>query len=130
VTTAPGLAASWARFEQLRAEAAPPPSFDAFLGAAPAEAPTAAAAPPSVPEPELPSIMEFVEDAKSAPVDSDEPAELVPITDLCYSGQEALARAADLRGAIADELAAGAVSDTLRDLIEEVLDLVELSRHD
>ncbi len=119
--TGTGLAASWTRYEQLRAHGSPAPGLEALL-TAPTEEPPASIE-------DLPSIAEFVEtpsaEAQPAPAVADDT--LVPIQQLCYSGHGALARVRELRGAIAGELAAGTTSDSLRDLVEEVLDLVELS---
>ncbi|MDH3368240.1 MAG: hypothetical protein OEO17_10375, partial [Gemmatimonadota bacterium] len=53
-----------------------------------------------------------------------------PITDYCYRGRAALARAAGLRREIQTKLGAGATSDDLRDFIEELLDLVDLGLQD
>jgi chemotaxis protein histidine kinase CheA len=50
----------------------------------------------------------------------------VPITDLCYSGPAALERALSLRGQVAALLAAGTPTGEVRDLVEEVFDLVQL----
>ncbi len=59
------------------------------------------------------------------------PAPTAPlITDFCYRGRAALARAASLRREIQAKLAAGATSDDLRDPIEELLDLVDLGLED
>jgi hypothetical protein len=60
------------------------------------------------------------------PAAAEEEEELVPISDLCYSGTAALERARSLGEVIRAGLAAGHVSADLRDLVEEVLDLVEL----
>jgi hypothetical protein len=70
-----------------------------------------------------------VEAAPQQPSQAAEP-ELVSIMDVCYSGRAALARAASLRTEIVTQLAAGVASDDVRDLIEEVLDLVDLGLKD
>ena len=113
----PDLAGSWARYERLMAThgLGATPSLDEFLRSAAPDAPgrvavaapaTAVAAPRAArPEPE---------------------SEPVAIRSLCYSGRAALSRAASLRAEITTQLAAGVTSDDLRDLIEEVLDLVDL----
>jgi len=51
---------------------------------------------------------------------------VVPITDLCYRGAAALQRAASLRVNVEAVLAAGLPAASVRDLIEEVFDLVQL----
>jgi hypothetical protein len=121
---APGLEASWARFERLlEARGLGSPSLEDLIGTTtPTEPAAEAAAEP------LPQVDRAAERpgtaAEAAPV---EPAPaLVPIIDLCYSGRGALVRAAGLRRRITDQLAAGAPSESVRDLIEEVLDLVDL----
>lgn len=111
----PDLAGSWARYERLvEVQGLGAPSLDELLGISvsetaqePAVAAVSAATTPRAPTPEV------------------EP-EPVSIVDLCYSGRAALARAASLRTQIVSQLAAGVASDDLRDLIEEVLDLVDL----
>lgn len=111
----PDLAGSWARYERLlQANELAAPSLDELLGS-------------SVPEPirEPAAAAATAEAPPRAPSRTIEP-EPVPIVDLCYSGRAALARAASLRTQIVGQLAAGVASDDLRELIEEVLDLVDL----
>jgi hypothetical protein len=62
---------------------------------------------------------------KSAAAAADEPA--VPITSLCYSGQEALQRANVVRQQIAAELERDATLASLQPLVQELLDLVPLA---
>jgi hypothetical protein len=121
----PGLEASWARFEQLlEARGLGSPSLDELIGATPPKEPAAekaAEGAPAEPRPRVDRAAEsHAERAAAAPIAP------VPITDLCYSGRDALVRAAGLRRQITDHLAAGAPSESVRDLIEEVLDLVDL----
>ena len=113
----PDIAGSWARYERLAASTGlGNASLDELL-----------AAPAAVTEPVAPAVTApraaVTATVAAAP---EAPEELVPITDLCYSGRAALARAASLRTEIAGQLASGSTGDDLRDLIEEVLDLVDL----
>jgi hypothetical protein len=55
-----------------------------------------------------------------------ETAEPVPITSLCYSGPDALARALSLREEVRTLLGQGVPVSALTDLVEEVFDLVQL----
>ena len=131
----PGLEASWARFEQLlAARGLGSPSLEELIGATPPTEPAAEAAaegataepPPQVDRAaEPPAKRAATAPTRPALAPLPEPA-LVPIIDLCYSGRDALVRAAGLRRQITDQLAAGAPSESVRDLIEEVLDLVDL----
>jgi len=117
------LIGSWARYQryadQLGLE---PPSLDELLAGPPADPGLAVAEEPEpvVAEPE--PVVAEPEPIAAAAVEE----ELVPITDLCYSGPAALERAKSLRAEIQEGLAAEAPSADLRELIEEVLDLVEL----
>ena len=112
-----GLVGSWARFQRYaEALGLEGPSLDELLAGPPADplrsvipTRTPPIAPPPTATPEV-----------TAP----------PITDYCYRGRAALARAASLRREIQTQLAAGATSDDLRDLIEELLDLVDLGLQD
>jgi hypothetical protein len=63
--------------------------------------------------------------AAAAPVavTTDEP---VPITDLCYGGAAALQRAVALRVEVEALFAAGVPAAEVRELVEEVFDLVQL----
>jgi hypothetical protein len=112
-----GLVGSWARFQRYaEALGLEGPSLDELLAGPPADplrsvipTPTPVTAPPPTAAPDV-----------TAP----------PITDYCYRGRAALARAASLRREIQTKLAAGATSDDLRDFIEELLDLVDLGLQD
>jgi hypothetical protein len=113
---APDLAGSWARYERLVETAGlGAMSLDEMLAAPGAATETAEAGV----EEETPASEPAVEASR-------ERGELVSIMDLCYSGRAALARAASLRTQIVAQLSAGTASEDLRDLIEEVLDLVDL----
>jgi hypothetical protein len=81
---------------------------------------------PAAPEPPvaIPEPTRVVEPVEPEPVVE----EIAPITDLCYSGDAALERAASLASQIRAGLATGPISSELHDLVEEVLDLVELGR--
>ncbi|MEE8572278.1 MAG: hypothetical protein V3T20_03365, partial [Gemmatimonadota bacterium] len=104
----PDLVGSWVRYEQyVDSLGLGEPSLDELLAGPPAD--------PGVAEPAESEAAEEV---------------IVPITDLCYSGSAALERAASLSDEIRAGLAAGNVSFELRDLVEEVLDLVELGRNE
>lgn len=100
------LFGSWARYEryagQLGLDGA---SLDELLSGLPAD-PTAAAVAPAPPAAE----------------------DVIPISDLLYSGAAALDRALGLRAEIRGRLKAGASEDDVLPLIEEVFDLVELGR--
>ncbi len=113
----PDLAGSWARYERLMTThgLGPTPSLDEFLRSAAPDAPgrEAVAAPAAT----------VAAPRAARPEPESEP---VAIRSLCYSGRAALSRAASLRAEITTQLAAGVTSDDLRDLIEEVLDLVDL----
>jgi len=67
-------------------------------------------------------------DPTAAPAAREAPAEevVIPIAQLCYSGEAALRHAVSLRTQIRTALEAGQDRADLRDLIEEALDLVEL----
>lgn len=108
------LVGSWARFRRYaEALGLERPSVDELLAGPPAD-------------PARPSVR-----AAAAPPLAAAPAPSLPlITDYCYRGRAALARAASLRREIQAQLAAGATSDDLRDLIEELLDLVDLGLQD
>jgi hypothetical protein len=109
------LAGSWARYEDLvKKHGLAAPSLDELLGTA---------GPASVHAPAVEIAPVEVTPREPAPAAEPEP---VSIVELCYSGRSALARAASLRTQIVAQLAAGVTSDDLRDLIEEVLDLVDL----
>ena len=62
--------------------------------------------------------------ARAAPVDPERP--VISIADICYSGKAALERALSLRAEIRTALEAGETGPSVRELVEEVLDLVEL----
>jgi hypothetical protein len=110
------LVGSWARYQRYADRLGlEPPSLDELLAGPPADPGLAVA---EEPEP----AAEEAEPIAEAAVEE----ELVPITDLCYSGAAALERAKSLRAEIQEGLAAEAPSADLRELIEEVLDLVEL----
>ncbi len=99
------LTGSWARFERYAAALGlGAASLDEFLAGPPAD-PALAAAP-----------------AAAAPAAET----IVPITDLCYSGQAAVDRALALRQQIRAALSGGATPADVRDLIEEAFDLFEL----
>ena len=129
----PGLEASWARLERLlEARGLGSPSLEDLIGTKPALEPAAESAAEGATAEPLSEVDRAAErgSAEAAPVESvptaaSEPA-LVPITDLCYSGRDALVRAAGLRREITGQLTAGAPSESVRGLIEEVLDLVDL----
>jgi len=116
------LVGSWLRYrryaDQLGLE---PASLDELLAGPPADPDLAVA---EEPEPAA------VEEELVAVAEEPEPAaveeELVSITEFCYSGAAALERARSLRAEIQEGLAEEAPSADLRELIEEVLDLVEL----
>ncbi len=119
---APGLEASWAQYERmLETRGLGVASLEQLLGAAPASA----GPEPSPLEHEAERVPS---EAQPAPREADVEAEpeLVPILDLCYSGRTALVRAAGLRANITEQLTAGVPTSSVRDLIEEVLDLVDL----
>jgi hypothetical protein len=142
------LAGSWARYERyVDSLGLGEPSLDELLAGPPADPGHAAPAIPEMPVaiPISPPVFESAEPEPEMPVaipvsppvfesaePEPEPVEelIVPIADLCYSGTAALDRAANLGEVIRAGLAAGKVSSDLRDLVEEVLDLVELSRTD
>jgi hypothetical protein len=112
---ATALAGSGARYEDLvKKHGLAAPSLDELLGTA---------GPASVHVPAVETAPVEVAPREPAPAAEPEP---VSIVELCYSGRSALARAASLRTQIVAQLAAGVTSDDLRDLIEEVLDLVDL----
>ncbi len=140
-TADPGLVASWARYEQLEQETEPSePSIDELLGIAqPAEQPV------TVTEAEAPVVAEestedvipitqlgYDEPAAVAAVEdeSSEPpaAVAIPITELCYSGSAALEQAYSVRDQIRTALAETDLQGPhLQDLVDELLDLVDLS---
>jgi hypothetical protein len=92
------------------------PSLSELLAGPPADprapAPTVGAAPAPTP-------------VVAAPVTITTP-EPVPITALCYRGAAALQRAAGLRAEVAALFAAGVPAAEVRELVEEVFDLVQL----
>jgi hypothetical protein len=124
---APGLEASWALFERLlETRGLGTPSLQELIGAPEASGPPsegAVAPPPGGPE--RPAVAVTEAPGTAGPPAPAEP-EPVPILVLCYSGRDALVRAAGLRREITEQLVAGAPSHSVRDLIEEVLDLVDL----
>jgi chemotaxis protein histidine kinase CheA len=96
------LAGSWARYERyVDALGLGQPSLDDLLGG-----------PPADPRHAVPAALDV--------------SALVPVTELCYRGQAALDRALSLRVEIRTALEAGETGPAMRDLVEEVLDLVEL----
>ena len=96
------LIGSWVQYErQVDALGLREPSLEELL-AGPAADPARAAAPTPAAEP------------------------LLSIADLCYSGQAALKRALSLRVEIRAALESGETGPSVRELVEEVLDLVEL----
>jgi hypothetical protein len=120
---AAGLEASWAHYEQLlQTRALEVTSLEELLGAEPAAAETSVPAEQAAPGPPAPAAPE----PQPASAAEEAELELVSILDLCYSGRTALTRAASLRADITGQLAAGVPTDSVRDLIEEVLDLVDL----
>ncbi|NIM48466.1 MAG: hypothetical protein GTN62_02125 [Gemmatimonadales bacterium] len=110
----PDLVGSWARFQRyVDALGLGEPSLEELLAGPPADPMVPAAAP--VPSPPVEAAV-----AEEA---------IVPITHLCYSGGAALERALTLRDQIRAALRSDQVNGSdLNDLIEEVFDLVELSR--
>ena len=105
----PALVGSYQRYEQLVATLGPgEPSIDTLLAGPPAAAPASAPASPA---------------RAATPAAGD----VVPITQLCYSGEAAIERALSLRdrvrAALADATSDGAA---VNDLIEEIFDLVQL----
>jgi chemotaxis protein histidine kinase CheA len=119
----PDLVGSWARYERyVDSLGLGEPSLDELLAGPPADPRHAV---PAIPKP--PPVVE-AEEPEAVPEAAEEV--VVPIADLCYSGADALDRAASLGQVIRAGLAAGKVSSDLRDLVEEVLDLVELGRTD
>jgi hypothetical protein len=139
VEEAPDLAGSWARYERyVDVLGLEEPSLDTLLSGPPADPRAAVPAPPverSEPEtapvppepaPVIPEAQPPEPAPEPPPAAAEEEEELVPISDLCYSGTAALERARSLGEVIRAGLAAGHVSADLRDLVEEVLDLVEL----
>jgi chemotaxis protein histidine kinase CheA len=118
----PDVAGSWARYERyVDSLGLGEPSLDELLAGPPADPRHAV---PAIPE--LPPVVEAEETEAVAEVAEEV---VVPIADLCYSGADALNRATSLSQVIRAGLAAGKVSSDMRDLVEEVLDLVELSRN-
>lgn len=100
----PDLPGSWVRYQRYADTLGlGEPSLDELLAGPPAD-PTAAPATPAAPAEEV----------------------VIPIAQLCYSGEAALRCAVSLRTQIRTALEAGQDSADLRDLIEEALDLVEL----
>ncbi len=100
----PDLPGSWVRYQRYTDTLGlGEPSLDELLAGPPAD-PTAAPATPAAPAEEV----------------------VIPIAQLCYSGEAALRCAVSLRTQIRTALEAGQDSADLRDLIEEALDLVEL----
>jgi hypothetical protein len=96
-----GLEASYSTFDRLRRErAAEPASIEALVGRALAATTPAAADPETV---------------------------TVEIGVLCYSGRAALERANAVRQQLADELARHGGLETIRPLLQELLDLVPLA---
>ncbi len=122
------LAAGWARYEELRAEPTDAVlSIEELLAGIPAAAaveaePRVAEPPPVVARPEALA-------AEPEPATAAAEEEIVPIEDLCYTGAGALERARKVRSAIRGALAADDLDrPALRDLVEELLDLVELGK--
>ena len=140
-TADPGLAASWAAYEQLEQGTEPiEPSIEKLLGLAqPAEQQI------PVSEPEAPvGAEESTEDvvpitqlgydepaaAESETYETNEPptTAAIPITELCYSGSAALEQAYSVRDRIRIALAEPELQGPhLQDLVDELLDLVDLS---
>ncbi len=113
----PDIAAGWAAYERLR---------------------EAGGDTRDVPIAELLGQMaaQTAEQVTTAPVEATAPptatvdggAEVVPITDFCYSGAAALTHAKNLRDRIRNELSGADLNASLiNDLIDELLDVVELS---
>lgn len=132
----PDLSGSLMRYERLLETLGPgEPSLDELIAgttpmaapvAAPvAEAPVSAPAPPAPSAPE-PAAPEPAAAAAAAPATEPEPEPVVEIGTLCYSGRDALARALELRVQVGELVAAGAPSDTVQELLDEVFDLVRL----
>jgi chemotaxis protein histidine kinase CheA len=98
------------------------PSLEELLAGPPADprraAAAAASAAPTAPPAAAPAV--------AAPRDTVPSEPAIAITDLCYSGPAALERALDLRTQVEALLAAGAPAGQVRDLVEEVFDLVQL----
>ena len=112
-----GLVGSWTRFQRYaEALGLEGPSLDELL-----------AGPPADP---LRSVMRTGTPVTAPPPTAAPKVTAPPITDYCYRGRAALARAAGLRREIQTKLGAGATSDDLRDFIEELLDLVDLGLQD
>jgi len=133
------LAASWRRYEDLLAEPgeailtiedllagvpAPEPE-PAALAAKPASVQAEPAAAQREPPPDAPTHVSAGPEPAAVAVED----EIVPIEDLCYSGSGAMERArivrAEIRGVLAEE---DLDRPALRDLVEELLDLVELGK--
>lgn len=115
----PGLAGGYQRFEQLVRELGlGPASLEELLAGPPAAAALAAASPAAgPPEPAQPV---------GAPTGAREEA-IVPISDLLYRGEAAFRRALSLREEVRAILAQGSPDGwALRDLVEEVFDLIQL----
>jgi chemotaxis protein histidine kinase CheA len=68
--------------------------------------------------------------AAAAPAPATPSVEIIPIEDLCYSGRAALERALGLRNQVRELIAAGAPTDVVQELLEEVFDLVRLGSAD
>ncbi len=68
--------------------------------------------------------------AAAAPPPATPSVEIIPIEDLCYSGRAALERALGLRNQVRELIAAGAPTDVVQELLEEVFDLVRLGSAD
>jgi hypothetical protein len=105
------IAASWAEYESLRERLGDgEPSLEELVGGiSAAAAPVAAVLEHGVPAPEV------------------EEAELISITELCYSGHAALQEAHSVRDRIRSELAESEWDAAqITELIDELLDLVEL----
>jgi hypothetical protein len=92
-------------------------SLSELIAGPPAD-PRRAHVPPTTPAPAPTAVA-----AAPATVVTDE---LIPITDLCYRGAAALHRAASLRAEVEALFAAGVPAGEVRDLVEDVFDLVQL----
>jgi hypothetical protein len=140
-TAEPGLAESWAWYEQLEQETEPiEPSIEELLGLAHSAEPAvqvSESADPVVAEEPTEDVVPITQLGYDAPVgdesvsyESSEPpmAPAVPITELCYSGSAALEQAYSVRDRIRRALAEPDLQGPhLQDLVDELLDLVDLS---
>ncbi len=116
----PDIAAGWAAYERLR-------DAEGDVGDAPiAELLGQVAVQTATPVETTPEAAAQID--VSAPTVAADDTEVVPISDFCYSGDAALTHAKNLRDRIRNELSeADWNASLINDLIDELLDVVELS---